>query len=159
MKRKVYFFILIFSFALGSLQAQQVISSAGASATGVGVQLSWTVGEPVIETFTGTSAILTQGFHQSKLTVTAIDPKLFPELDLSIYPNPVSTSLRLEISGDRLQNLTYRLYNIEGKTILTKVIETSPELIKMDLFTSGTYLLKVFRDDNTPLKTFKVIKE
>jgi hypothetical protein len=159
MKRKVYFFIFIIPFAIGSLEAQQVISSAGASATGTGVQLSWTIGEPVIETFTGTSAILTQGFHQSRLTVTAIDPTLFPELDLSVYPNPVSTSLRLVISGDKLQNLTYRLYNIEGKAIIDKDIENSPELIKMELFSSGTYILKVFRDENIPLKTFKVIKD
>jgi hypothetical protein len=159
MKRKVYFFIFIFSFTCGSLQAQQVLSSAGASATGVGVQLSWTIGEPVIETFTGTTAILTQGFHQSRLTVTAIDPTLFPELDLSVYPNPVSTSLQLQISGDRQLNLTYRLYNIEGKAILSKEIENFPEVIKMELFSSGTYLLKVFRDGTTPLKTFKVIKD
>jgi hypothetical protein len=159
MKRKFYSFIFILGFTCGSIQAQQVISSAGASATGIGVQLSWTIGEPVIETFTGTTAILTQGFHQSRLTVTAIDPTLYPELDLSVYPNPVSTSLQLLISGERLQNLTYKLYNIEGKSILTKVIENSPEMIRMELFSSGTYLLKVFRDDNTPLKTFKVIKD
>ena len=158
MKRIVYFFIFILLFAVVSLQAQQVISSAGASATGTGVQLSWTIGEPVIATFTGTSAILTQGFHQSKLTVTAIDPTLFPELQLSVYPNPVSTSLRLQISGDRLQNLTYMLFNIEGKAVLIKEIENSPELIQIEQFSSGTYLLKVLKD-NTPLKTFKVIKE
>jgi hypothetical protein len=158
MKSKVYLFIFIISFAWGSLQAQQVISSGGASAVGTGVQLSWTIGEPVIATFTGTSAILTQGFHQSKLTVTAIDPTLFPGLEVSVYPNPVSTSLRLHISGDRLQNLTYILYNIEGKAVLNKEIVSSPELIQMELFSSGTYLLKVLRD-NAPLKTFKVIKE
>jgi hypothetical protein len=159
MKRKVYFFIFIFSLSCGSLKAQQVISSAGTSATGTGVQLSWTIGEPVVETFTGTSAVLTQGFHQSRLTVTSVDPTLFPEMDLSIYPNPVSTSLKLQISGDRLQNLNYMLFNMEGKAILAKDIESSSELIKMELFSPGTYLLKVFRDDNIPLKTFKVIKD
>jgi hypothetical protein len=158
MKRKIYFFIFILSFALGSLQAQQVISSAGASATGTGVQLSWTIGEPVIETFTGTSAILTQGFHQSKLTVTAVDPTLFPGLDVSVYPNPVSTQLWYKISGERMQNLSYRLFNAEGKAILNKTVENPEELINMEIYTSGIYLLKFFREDD-PLKTFKIIKD
>ena len=107
MKHGVYFLVLLFFSLFSSvINGQQVISSAGASATGAGVQLSWTVGEPVIETFTGASAILTQGFHQSKLTVTAIDPRIYPELELTVYPNPVSSSLRLQIEGDRLQNLS-----------------------------------------------------
>jgi hypothetical protein len=159
MKRSVYFIVFVF-FGLNSslLSGQQVISSAGASANGVGVQLSWTLGEPVIETFAVASAILTQGFHQTKLTVTAIDHPLFPELELSIYPNPVSSSLRLQVSGDQLQNLSYRLYNIEGKILISRKLEASPELINMELYNSGTYLLKVFRDENTPLHTFKVVK-
>jgi hypothetical protein len=158
MKREVYFFIFIILFAIGSLEAQQVISSAGASATGTGVQLSWTIGEPVIETFTGTSAKLTQGFHQSMLSVTAIDPTLFPELQVSVYPNPVSTQLRYKISGERIQNLSYRLFNAEGKTILNKTVENPEELINMEIYTSGIYLLKFFREDD-PLKTFKIVKD
>jgi hypothetical protein len=142
-----------------TLKGQQVISSAGGSATGTGVQLSWTVGEPVIETFTGSSAILTQGFHQSKLTITAIDFALYPELELSVFPNPVSTSMRLQIKGDQFKNLSYQLYNIEGKSMLSKTIQASPEIINMEFYTSGTYLLKVFRDETVPVKTFKVIKD
>ena len=160
MRHGVYLLVLLFFCLLSpAANGQQVISSAGASATGVGVQLSWTLGEPVIETFTGTSAILTQGFHQSKLTVTAIDPKLYPELELSVYPNPVSSSLRLQITGERPGKLTYSLYNAEGKALVQKSVESFPETINMELFTSGSYFLKVFRDINMPVKTFKIIKE
>lgn len=159
MQRGLYLVVLIVCALTMTLKGQQVISSAGGSATGVGVQLSWTVGEPVIATLTGSSAILTQGFHQSKLTITAIDPALYPELELSVFPNPVSTSLKLQITGDQYKNLSYRLYNIEGKTILSKTIQASPEMINMELYTSGTYLLKVLRDETVPVKTFKIIKD
>ncbi len=47
--------------------SQSVISTAGKSATGTNVQLSWTIGEPVIKTLTGSGVILTQGFQQSWL--------------------------------------------------------------------------------------------
>ena len=53
--------ILIFS---SNSNAQQVIASAGGYYEGNGISLSWTLGEPVIETFEGNGIILTQGFQQ-----------------------------------------------------------------------------------------------
>jgi hypothetical protein len=159
MNKVFYLVVLILCTLTVSLKAQQVISSAGGSATGTGVQLSWTIGEPVIETFTGSSAILTQGFHQSKLTVTAIDPAIYPDLELSVFPNPVSSSLRLVTRGDQLQKLSYQLYNMEGQSILSGKVEASPELINMELYTSGTYLLKVLKNGNVPVRTFKIVKD
>ena len=159
MKRKVYLILFgLFFFTASTISAQQVISSAGTHAVGTGVQLSWTVGEPVIATFTGSSVILTQGFHQTRLTVTAIDPTLFPSLEVNVYPNPVSAQLRFKISGERNQNMSYRLFNAEGKAILQKTVENPEGLINMEIYTSGIYLLKFFREDD-PLKTFKIIKD
>jgi hypothetical protein len=159
MKRKLQIIILslLISFS-GNLLAQQVISSAGASATGTNVQLSWNIGEPVIETFTGTSAILTQGLLQSKLEVTAVDPLDYPGLTLMVYPNPVFSSLRLDLQGELPKNLYLRLFDLNGKQILIRQIETLPELINMENFAQGTYLLKVSGNLDEPLKTFKIIK-
>ena len=50
---------------------QQVISTAGSSGSGTGIELSWTIGEPVTATSHGTDFYLTQGFHQSRM-VSAI---------------------------------------------------------------------------------------
>lgn len=44
--------------------AQQVIASAGEYFEGENISLSWTLGEPVIETTTGADIVLTQGFQQ-----------------------------------------------------------------------------------------------
>lgn len=159
MKKGFNLVVIILCTLTLTLKGQQVISSAGGSATGAGVQLSWTIGEPVIETFTGSSSVLTQGFHQSRLTITAVDPVVYPGLELSVFPNPVISSLRLQIKGDLVQKLSYQLYNMEGKSILLKKVEASPVMIDMELYTSGTYLLKVFTDENLPVKTFKIIKD
>ncbi len=106
--KKLTILLNIFALLLysGICTSQQVISAAGGSGSGSNVQLSWTVGEPVIETFTGSSAILTQGFHQSKLLVTALDPMLFPGLTLTVFPNPVSSSLQLEVTGEVMSDLS-----------------------------------------------------
>jgi len=44
--------------------AQQVVATAGGYFEGENISLSWTLGEPVIETFAGDDIILTQGFQQ-----------------------------------------------------------------------------------------------
>ncbi|MDD2631255.1 T9SS type A sorting domain-containing protein [Candidatus Falkowbacteria bacterium] len=64
---KNFYFIAIamacaaFSF---QAQAQQVVASSGGLFEGENISLSFTVGEPVTETFTGGNVILTQGFQQ-----------------------------------------------------------------------------------------------
>jgi len=138
--------------------AQQVVASAGSHGTGTNVQLSWTVGETVIETFTGSSAILTQGFHQSKLLVTALDPLLLPGLTLTVYPNPVSETLLLDFQGEIPQGISYHLYDIGGKVIRSGVVNQFPGKIGMEQCTPGTYLLKVLKNEQTPLKTFRIVK-
>ncbi len=154
----VSFFLVLFLSGSMSSAGQSVISSAGASASGGGVQLSWTVGEPVIATLAAGGHILTQGFHQSKLTITALEPIAFPGLELTVYPNPVSSTLRLDITGERPEELFLSLFNMEGKALLTRPVEALPELINMELYTPGSYLLKVYRGQGQSLGTFTIVK-
>ncbi len=158
MKQIVLQLLVPFLLMHGAGMSQQVVSTAGTHATGTGVQLSWTVGEPVIETFTGTSAIITQGFHQTRLVVTTVDPAVYPGLTLTVYPNPVSSTLKLEITGDGLKNLFFCLYNMEGKCILKRKVESSHELVGMESCAPGAYLLSVFRGADQLLKSFKIVK-
>jgi len=64
--KKILGFLIIISFSFLSFQvkAQQVIASAGGFYEGDNISLSWTLGEPVTETFSGGGVILTQGFQQ-----------------------------------------------------------------------------------------------
>lgn len=158
MKNYVFIFIILILTLTFSISAQNVISSAGASAIGTNVQLSWTVGEPITETFSGTNSILTQGFHQGKLTVTAIEPDIYPGISLSVYPNPVVFELNLYLWGTGNTIFEYELYNIEGKLLIHKKIQNQPEIINMQKYPAGTYLLKVIANEIKSLKTFKILK-
>jgi len=67
------------------------LPTAGEHFATAGAQLSWTLGEAVIETYApgGGTAQLTQGFHQTQLTVVALNESVtvFPVL---VYPNPTT---------------------------------------------------------------------
>ncbi len=156
--KKEFGFIICLVLGTTSLTAQQVISAAGGSGSGQGVQVSWTLGETVIETFTGNQNILTQGFHQTRLVVTAVDPLEYPGLNLLVYPNPVSSVLRLECSGTETWKATCRLYHSDGKLMLFQQTGTLPGMIDMGNYAPGFYFLKVSRENGEHLKTFKIVK-
>jgi hypothetical protein len=63
-KTKTILLLLSMTFFISHSYAQQVISSAGNYYQGDNLSMSWTLGETVIETFTGNDIILTQGFQQ-----------------------------------------------------------------------------------------------
>lgn len=56
--------ILCFLFFSVSINAQQVLSTSGGFYENGGISLSWTVGEPLIETIGNETITLTQGFQQ-----------------------------------------------------------------------------------------------
>jgi len=138
--------------------AQEVISSAGNTYSAGGYEVSWTLGEPVIETIKGTNNTLTQGFHQTNLTVTALDELNLPGLNLSVYPNPVKHILNIKAIGREDIKLQYRIFGIDGRLLFQREIMNNPEEINMLPYAAGSYLLKVSTTGDNPLQTFKIIK-
>ena len=62
-----YIFMPFLFFLSFSVSAQTVISSAGKTTINGNYNVSWTVGETVINTLSAGGTILTQGFHQPLL--------------------------------------------------------------------------------------------
>ncbi len=60
----LYISVLAFAACLCQAKAQEVIATSGGYYEGESLSLSWTVGEPVIETFNSGELILMQGFQQ-----------------------------------------------------------------------------------------------
>ena len=139
---------------ISSLNAQTVITPAGNHFSSPSVSLSWTLGEPVIESFTGTEAILNQGFLQTGLKVTPIKDSSGLELHIRAYPNPASEILYLEM--EEYENLSWYLYDANGKLILMKKIESRITEIPVVDLNSATYLLKIKRRNNE-LKAFRIV--
>jgi hypothetical protein len=65
MKRLLHFTIaLAMLVATSTVYAQQIVATGGGTFQSENLTLSYTIGEPVIETFTGENLTLTQGFQQ-----------------------------------------------------------------------------------------------
>jgi len=66
-----------------------------------------------------------------------------------IYPNPATTYLK--ISSDRMENIPYQLYTLDGRLLMSGTSQND-ETISVTTLSQGLYLLKI---DG---KTFKISK-
>ena len=150
--------IILILFLAGSVvSAQQVVSSNGDSKSAAGVEVSWTVGEAVIETLISGSNTLTQGFHQTKITITALSEILFPGLDIKVFPNPTPEIITIQFS-EYMEGSRFWLFDLRGKLLENKLISSADMEINMKNYASGQYILKLTDKSRQPIQTFQIIK-
>ena len=145
----------------GGLQAQEAIPATGGNASGTGGTTSYSVGQVVYTTNTGTNGTVTQGVQQSYEISTVLGVELTPiNLVLSVYPNPTTDYLTLQVEEGGLsakEGLTFQLYNMEGKLLEHKKVVSENTTIKMAGLRTATYFLMVINNQST-VKTFRIIK-
>jgi hypothetical protein len=138
---------------------QQAVSTAGGDASGTGGTLSYSVGQVAYITNTENDGTITQGVQQPYeiMVISSIEDKYVISLELSVYPNPVSDYLILKAKDNTSFNLTYRLFDTNGKLLENKKLDGPETNILMDKLAPSIYYLKV-SDNDKEVKTFKIIK-
>jgi hypothetical protein len=156
-------YIKIAGFALtilsiSSLQAQQNVVSSGGDATGSGGGSSYSIGQVVYTTNSGSTGTVAQGIQQAYSINTLSNPELTAlTLSVQTYPNPTKNIIVLALANVDLTDLSYVLYDINGRTIANALVNQAQTQIGMQNLTSGVYILKV-NQNNAELKSFKIIK-
>mgnify|MGYP006076927287 FL=1 len=149
---------LLLSTAL-SIIAQETAPSTGGDASGSGGSSSFTVGQVFYTTNTSSTGSVSQGMQQAFEIQTRSNPGLSTvQLTAVTYPNPTTDYLVLKITDTAIENLQYTLFDLNGKTIISKSITTSSTEITMKNYSTGIYLLKLTKK-NQLIKTFKIIKK
>ena len=161
MKNHLSKFILLIAIILSglSLQAQTAISAAGGNGTGSGGSVSYTVGQIVYTTASGSNGSVAQGVQQPYeiSVVTGIEATDI-DLSFSVYPNPSTDFLILKISNYNQEKYDYKLYNITGSLLLKDKVLSEETQINVQQMHSGTYFLKII-SGYKEVKTFKIIKK
>jgi hypothetical protein len=156
-KIKLTIFLLALSFA--GVQAQQVITTTGGNAIGSGGSVSYSVGQIVYKTNSGSLGSVSQGVQQPyEISIVSV----FEEdngisLLLSSYPNPTTSSLTLKVGNYNSENLNYQLYDGNGRVIVESKIYRAETAISMEALPVGSYFLKV-SNGSIEMKTLKIIK-
>ncbi|MFT5668873.1 MAG: hypothetical protein ACI9DK_003078 [Vicingaceae bacterium] len=142
----------------GGLQAQESPTASGGEAPGSGGTASYSVGQVVYTTNTGSNGSAAKGVQQPYEISTTIGINETPiSLELSVYPNPTTYSLQLKVESEKLERLTYQLIDLQGKVIEHKKVTASTTTIKMESLPKAIYFLNLSKN-NQLVKTFKIIK-
>lgn len=151
--------VLLLGLGLTGLKAQEVIPATGGNASGSGGTASYTVGQVVYTTNTEANGSVAQGVQQAYeiSVVKGIEEAKDITLECTVYPNPTTDLLTLNIENYDVKNLSYQLFNISGKLLENKKLTSNETTIKMENRVAAVYFLKVM-DNQQEIKTIKIIK-
>ena len=139
-----------------------VLAVSGGTARTPTMVLDWTVGESVVETVTASDRLYTQGFHQPLLLVSE-QPNLADAdagYKFTVAPNPVVSSLRIDITAPESGQLQLLLTDLRGRQYNLPVVpaNTPSTQIDMTAYPAGTYLLRIGKANGPLLKSYKIVK-
>ncbi|MBI1287996.1 MAG: T9SS type A sorting domain-containing protein [Flavobacteriales bacterium] len=150
--------IVFLLFITAEARSQESVNASGAELSGNTGTISYSIGQVVYHTTANSDASFSEGVQQPYeiYTVSGIDrPEIV--LQLSAYPNPTIDVLNLSIGNYNQEELSFQLFDVAGKLVLTDAIVASNTQINMGPFAMATYYLTI-TDRQKPIKTFKIIK-
>ncbi len=151
--------VLLLGLGLTGLQAQTSVNATDGDVSGSGGSVSYSVGQVVYTTHTGTSGSVAEGVQQPYeiSVVTGLEETKGINLSVSAYPNPTTDYLTLEVKDVELLNLHFQMYDMNGKLLQNEKITGNQTSIVMSNLVPATYFVKVIQG-NKEFKTFKIIK-
>ncbi len=161
MKNRIILFLSLFcaNYLAGQSLSPQVVATAGGQFyTYDSVRVSWTIGEPLTETFSRDSTILTQGFHQTYLTITAVED-LAADIRVKVFPNPTSGRVNIDVRDVKVP-LQMTLSDESGRMLMKRQtsMQNSFNQFNLSRLADGVYYLYMATEDGQTVKTFKIVK-
>lgn len=152
-------FISLMILSLTGIQAQtlsrQVIGTTGSA----NPQLSYTVGETVVQTAISGSFVLTQGFQQPDQLAVNNQPGFKVDVSYKLYPNPSHDWMILELNSDQYIEVKLDIIDMAGRSVQNDIDMkgTGTHQKKFDVsdFASGSYLMRIKSVDGKFIKTLK----
>ena len=154
--KKAMTIITFLLLGIGVTNAQETVTTTGGEASGTGGTASYSVGQVVYTTATGTNGSVAQGVQQPyEISTTVGIKETSINLELSVYPNPTTDYLTLKVAD--FETLNFQLIDIQGRIIENKKVTTSNTILKMEALPKAVYFLNVTKN-NRIIKTFKIVK-
>ena len=152
---KKHALVLFSLFATIYVSAQEVVATQGDSYSNATANIDFTIGEVIIATGPDGTNDLTQGFHQTNWNFVGLED-FAPNYEATIFPNPTEDVLNIRTSA--FENVTYTLYDAQGKLVMQNILSAEQTPIQVSQLAPGSYSLTL-NNETQNLKTFKLIKQ
>jgi hypothetical protein len=146
--------VLFSFFASLAVSAQEVVTTQGDSYSNTSANIDFTIGEVIIATGTDGTNDITQGFHQTNWNFLGVED-FAPNYEAIIFPNPTADVLNIKTS--MFENVTYTLYDAQGKLVMQDILSEEQTPIQVSHLAPGAYSITL-NNETQNLKTFKLIK-
>jgi hypothetical protein len=141
--------------------SQEIITSSGGTYSNEDITLSWTIGEGITETYERNEINLNQGFQQNiDIIPFTSQSNTLQGVEFTLYPNPVSEILNIDLSAANDSELIIDIFDINGKILTTikKSKNHKSAQIELSEFHAGEYIMKIYSKDNYINNSYVIIK-
>ncbi|CAM4035603.1 MULTISPECIES: T9SS type A sorting domain-containing protein [Flavobacterium] len=159
-KRLSFLTVVCFTFSVANCLAQESVNSSGGDLAGSNGSASYSVGQVVYMTYTGSNGSVSEGVQQPFEISEVLGTEDFAGLikDLKIYPNPTVNDLTLNLTNENDLVLNFQILDANGRVLKDEKILTNETNIAVSSLPSAIYFLKIL-NQNKEVKTFKIIKK
>lgn len=142
----------------------EVVSPAGGFFQNANISISWTLGEPVIETWVNESAgiMVTSGFQQGDFTLVSVPQNPMAGFNVNMYPNPARTETNIKVTLPTLGQVNITVLDVTGRTIMQESFNPATlehtHNLNVSSLRAGIYLVRVHSGTKL-VRVLKLIKE
>ncbi len=149
--------IFLIAFSVSMAKTQEVIATGGSYHESSNASIGWTLGETLTETFQVDETQLTQGFHQSKITVVSVDEVIQTDYNIKAFPNPTDAFVTLSLETENYENIHFRIFDANGRFVKDDQINAPKTTVSFEGLMPGIYFIKIIEYDKE-LQTIRIIK-
>lgn len=142
---------------------RKVIASSGSNTIAVtGAQVSQTIGESMVKSYSPGTLIVSEGFQQSADSLVSVHDG-FDATSFTIFPNPVGDQLNLRIEATQSLDLQASFVDVLGRQVpipaqRIRVDGSQSATFDFSGVTTGTYLLMLRDNETGAIRSLQVRK-
>lgn len=141
-----------------SLRAQAGVGAAGAHVATDEYNYSYSVGQIFNIAIKQSDYYVSQGIqHPILMVLSDLPPEVEESVQIKVYPNPVARELHIKLDHKEISRCFIQLTNMNGQVLMERNIEQENDVLSMEVYDAGQYLLRLVPDNSDP-RTFKIIK-
>lgn len=106
----------------------------------------------------GFSASISQDDRTPVLSILPVNIENEISCPVEVYPNPNNEMVMIRIKNSTIHDFLYVLYDVSGKVMEQKGIESNITAVNIHNYSAGVYLLKVIKT-NKEIRLFEIIKK
>jgi len=153
----LFSFLIFLSGISFFVNSQDAIVTSGLTKTTTSGSISYTVGQLDYIGLKNNTTQINLGVQQAYVISTVSVVEVLKAKFITVYPNPTSDNIVIDIKSQEFLNPMVRLFNNEGKLLIEEKIFQDKFKLHLSDFPASSYFVKVY-DQQNEIETFKIIK-